>query len=94
MRSYWAHLYFKVDNMIQVVAERIGYYGNEVKNVGEKFEVKSEQELGSWMSVNGKLWVKPVASVEAAEAEADAKAELELAKELAKEEVLDASDLI
>lgn len=39
----------KAQKSIMVKALRDGYYDNEIKREGRKFEIKSEQELGSWM---------------------------------------------
>ena len=38
---------------MKVVANREGYYGNAIRSVGESFEIKSKEELGSWMDIVG-----------------------------------------
>lgn len=37
------------EGSIHVVAVREGYYGHKIRQEGEKFHIKSESELGSWM---------------------------------------------
>ena len=34
---------------IDVVAVSSGFYGNERKEAGDEFTIKSEKDLGSWM---------------------------------------------
>lgn len=36
---------------MKVKAVREGYYANQIKQIGETFEIKSKEELGLWMEV-------------------------------------------
>ena len=71
-----------------VVANKIGYYKNSIRNIGDSFEVDTEQELGHWMSIEGVPYEAPVEvlSDEEIEAKMRAKIKAELEVEMKAEE--------